>query len=218
MTITMLVADMSYFSEYNIVVCSARHCQYAILPSQVASHLQEKHGCRKSIARDDGSYPIASILQSLHIAVGSRSFHHHTVPLKLESPIPYLPVHHGGFKCVSRTGLTGAQCSRIYRNVHDMQKHCREQHQWKSIRGPGRAPAHMAKPIETMWEKGITYQRIFRTGARCRLVEVNSSTRLLPSTSNKPRHACSNYVPVENNLAKKLCNQCRHAQTRRNSI
>ena len=48
-------------------------------------------------------------------------------------PVPYLPIFGDGIKCTA-DNENGIPCAYIRRGLEDIQKHCRDQHEWKNTR------------------------------------------------------------------------------------
>jgi hypothetical protein len=107
--------------KHRILIC--RRCQYAIVPSHIATHLKVQHPQltlqqrRGYISKVENHSALAKIYEEV------------VYPLPDDPPIESLPIYFDGLKCdwVSDGGII---CSYVCRDLRLMRKHCNQKHGW----------------------------------------------------------------------------------------
>ena len=143
--------------QYHIIIC--RKCQFAVIPKQLESHI---YGHHPSITPEQRQSIIEATARLTDVAPTPEEVQY---PRAGSPAIPGLPILWDGLRCVQQT--SHGVCSYVCRERTGIQRHCREQHQWKNPRKRGRQPKDkesiIPQPLEA-WVKEQPCQRFFKTG------------------------------------------------------
>lgn len=148
--------------KYLFIIC--RKCQYAILPSQIDSHLKnkKKHGWDKE-RRDQVVREVGKVLGLILTERQLEAFVFPRVPV---NAIPELkPPQNDGSKCKS--------CPYVVCHRQLIQEHCRTVHDWKNERKKGR-PSYKKRREELglPWIPNVRCQQFFKQGTKSSFFEV----------------------------------------------
>src|SRR4051812_4465535 len=162
-----------HLSEYQLVVCQDETCRYAVLPSQLDTHLASaRHRLppaeRLAVQREMASWK--DLFQSECDLEGLR------VPCNVPPPFSCLTTYTDGKRC-SHMDLTGERCGYVCRDRSRMQMHCRVQHGWVNSwrKGPKTADRRRAGlSTSRPWMDGVHCQRFFTHGPRQEYFEVQA--------------------------------------------
>jgi hypothetical protein len=142
-----------HWIEYRVIYC--RTCRYCTPPHQVRRHLQEHHPHIIPTIREQITQAVSSIKD---IAWQPEEVQYPPVDYE---PIPGLEVHRDVYQCTGRS-VDNKPCEYMSLTINPMQKHCKQDHQWKNTqsRGGGRRGQQQQTP-NRMWVNDRTCQRFF---------------------------------------------------------
>ena len=160
-----------YLPTYRVILC--RQCGYAVEPSQARGHITKRH--RKTSAEE--CQAIITFIQQIEEVAWQKDDVQYPEP---ESrPIDGLPVYKDGYCCRATSAEDDERCRFVCQTSQTIQKHCREQHQWKNQQGRGGHIFNRRKqPANRLWEDGCVYQRFFVQGPWKRYFEVQRSNTM----------------------------------------
>ena len=110
-----------YLRDYRLMICRDERCQYAVLPSQLDTHLAgvkhrllpaERQAVRREVASWEDLFQNESDLEGLR------------VPCDVPPAFPCLTTYTDGKRC-RHVDAAGGRCLYICRDRSMMQKHCR---------------------------------------------------------------------------------------------
>jgi superfamily II DNA helicase RecQ len=137
-----------HLTQYQVLLCTA--CEFCVVPSQVQTHLYHHHPTITAKQRQQIEQQVAET-SGLAQTVDTVVF-----PSPEERPIPGIPLQNGCFQCT--------QCQWLSSTLKNMQKHCRQVHQWKSGKGKGGSLKNRQAPESSqMWTTGHYCQQLFKT-------------------------------------------------------
>ncbi len=147
---------------YRVIICSDSSCRYAVLPSNVDTHLRVQHrmsaGKRRDIVHQIMSAPDL-IVDKEHLDVVFRN------PESNQPAVPQLPVHSDGFRC------TFAPCPYTCRGKSGIIGHCETVHGWVNpYRRGGSVQSRKART--NPWRTGVHCQRFWTRGIPQEYFEV----------------------------------------------
>ncbi|KAM0721351.1 hypothetical protein Q7P37_002275 [Cladosporium fusiforme] len=151
-------------NKHRILICTK--CQYAIVPSHLATHLKEYHSRltleqrRAYVAKVDS----CSALAHYHKDV--------VYPTPNDPPVSILPLYFDGLRCdwVDDRNLA---CAYVCRNLRLMRRHCKEKHGW--VNQQKRGGDVRTKQLHTknkMWTQDRACQRFFKVNSWQKYFEV----------------------------------------------
>jgi hypothetical protein len=159
----------THLTQYQIIIC--KDCKYAVLPSQIDSHLASaKHRIpvrrRRAIQEKIQTWP--ELLQNEADLVRLQ------MPTHGPPPLEQLEVYVDGRKC--------GTCGHIMRTDEGIKKHYRIRHGWvnhwkKGLKATDRRRARLS--VGRPWTEGVHCQRFFPQGRRQEYFEMQPSR---PST------------------------------------
>jgi superfamily II DNA helicase RecQ len=143
-------------------VCKS--CKYAVLPSQVNSHL--RHKMRHNYNRRQREQVTEEIQAMNGLFQDEEDLKGFQFPSPTRPPIPEL----NGAK---KDGLKCRKCRYICRNERRMRVHCEAAHEWENPRSGGR-PSYKKRQVEEErpWMSGVHCQQFFIQGPKSQLFEV----------------------------------------------
>lgn len=98
-----------------------------------------------------------------------------------ERPIAWIPA-----LGEPKTGCQSCQqCRHLTKDVLEMQRHCKDKHQWTNTRRRGRQPKHLT--VSTPWDEGVICQKFFASRLADKYFEV---------TCDRPSTPASFPIPV----------------------
>ena len=106
-------------SDFRIVLC--RVCQFAVVPSQVQTHLT-KHHTRLSVSQRQD---LVAKVQSLPDLAYEES--QVVYPRPRAALIEGLPIYYDGLRCTGRV-TRGKRCRYVCRTVYGIREHCKKKH------------------------------------------------------------------------------------------
>jgi len=137
-----------HLTQYQVLLCTA--CEFCVVPSQVQTHLYHHHPTITAKQRQQIEQQVAGTPGLAH-TVDAVVF-----PGPEERPVPGIPLQNGCFRCT--------QCQWLSSTLKNMQKHCRQVHQWKSGKGKGGSLKNRQAPESSqMWTTGHCCQQLFKT-------------------------------------------------------
>ncbi|KAM0713375.1 hypothetical protein Q7P37_010337 [Cladosporium fusiforme] len=151
-------------NKHRILICTK--CQYAIVPSHLATHLKEYHSRltleqrRAYVAKVDS----CSALAHYHKDV--------VYPTPNDPPVSILPLYFDGLRCdwVDDRNLA---CAYVCRNLRLMRRHYKEKHGW--VNQQKRGGDVRTKQLHTknkMWTQDRACQRFFKVNSWQKYFEV----------------------------------------------
>ena len=155
-------------SQHRILICKS--CQYAIIPSQLKTHLQVYHTRLSLQQRRDF---ISSVESSSDIA----TVHENVIyPVPTDPPVQSLPVYFDGLRCKWMSD-GHAVCVYVCRTLRLMREHCKQKHGWanQQKRG-GDARAKQLHTANKVWIPDRACQRFFKVTSWQRYFEVAASS------------------------------------------
>ena len=127
---------LSYLPDFGVLLC--KQCQFAIVPTQIETHLRTHHPLQTQQKRK-------AIQEQVHRVEGvAHERHQVRYPSSGGPPVPGLPVFQDAFCC--------QECPYVCRHVTGIQKHCKEQHRWSNPQKRGRQKR--GERQDMMWEEG----------------------------------------------------------------
>ena len=159
--------------KHKILICIP--CQYAIIPSQLTTHLRSHHSRltieerRDYITKVNGCLTLANV----HEAV--------VYPILTDPPVPCLPVYFDGLKC-NAVNHGNIACAYICRDLRQMRKHCKDKHGW--INEQKRGGDTCSKSLHArnkIWTTHCACQRFFKVNSWQKYFEVAQQDRVLDS-------------------------------------
>jgi hypothetical protein len=143
--------------KHKILICML--CQYAIVPSQLTTHLRSHHSRLTTEQRRDYITKVnsCSTLAKVHEAV--------IYPTPADPPVPSLPVYFDGLRC-NGLGHQNIACGYVCRDLRRMQKHCRDKHRWvnKQKQGGDTRSKSLQSPNK-IWTANCACQRFFKVNS-----------------------------------------------------
>jgi K+-sensing histidine kinase KdpD len=161
---------LEYSQAHRIAICKIHY--YAILRSQLRSHLDSKH--KEVTAKTRQKIVLAAAVYCQWATTEDQV----VFPNFESQPILHLPVYQDGLMCTGTTPSNQA-CGYIRRTVQDIQKHCREEHRWVNKKKRGRPGQGQQPQAQSMWITGVVCQKFQPSGTLGRLFAVSQSE---PST------------------------------------
>ena len=150
-----------HLPQYSVIVC--RKCKYAILPSQINTHLSnKKHGYskeeRQAIIQEVAKLP--GLIQS------EAQLEAFQFPPSIAKAIPEL-------KAAKPNGLKCQSCAYVVCHRQLIQEHCRTVHRWENERKKGR-PSYKRRQVEPEWPwiSRVHCQQFFKQGPKSGFFEV----------------------------------------------
>ncbi|RHZ49046.1 uncharacterized protein CDV56_103939 [Aspergillus thermomutatus] len=140
-----------YNPTYEVWICTARQCQYAVSPQTLLTHLRVHHRSHATVATVAlREAALTEMLKRPWIDPTKRSC---VIPSPADPPIPGLPVYQG-HGC--------PHCSYVARTTETIQKHHRETHRdLEPPCGRGRKPQWQAKASWRLANRVVSCQRLF---------------------------------------------------------
>lgn len=158
-------------SKHKILIC--RGCQYAIVPSHLATHLRVYHPRSTLEQRRDFVAKVedCSTLANIHEEV--------VYPNLTDPPVPYLPVYFDGLRCdwVSDREIA---CSYVCRDLRLMRKHCKQEHGW--VNQQKRGGDVRMKSLHTrnkIWTPDCACQRFFKVNSWQKYFEIANQDEIV---------------------------------------
>ena len=176
---------MEYFThlpDFQVIIC--KECQHAVLPSQIDTHFAAKpqHGLEK-----DERQRIAEEIAEINGLIGNEETLRRCefpFPPPTSKPITALAQPMKDYiQCTFEAA--GKVCQYICGTVERMQKHCREEHKWKSKNKGGRRKKRSNTNQAVPWRTGVHCQRFFTQGHKSGYFEVQRA-EARPESSSQP--------------------------------
>ncbi|KAM0714670.1 hypothetical protein Q7P37_003050 [Cladosporium fusiforme] len=149
---------------HRVLICTK--CQYAIIPSQLETHLKASHP-RFSPEQRRGF--VSRIKDSTDIAKAHEDV---VYPRPTDPPVHSLPVYFDGLRCrwVSNGDI---ECSYVCRTLRLMREHCKQSHGWvnQQKRG-GDTRAKQLHSANKIWVQDRACQRFFKVRSWQKYFEV----------------------------------------------
>ena len=147
-----------HLPKYRIIVCHACPRPFAVVPSQIAVHLQNHHSHVGLAARQQ---MVQMVDQMPNLA---RQPDEVIYPAPWDDPIEGLPLYDDGLRCLG-TFSSGHKCERVLRSVAAMQRHCKQEHDWvnQQQRGGNTRQKQRHSP-NRLWQEGQYCQTFFLFG------------------------------------------------------
>jgi hypothetical protein len=150
--------------KHKILICMP--CQYAIVPSQLTTHLRTHHSRltvdqrRDYVAKVEGCSTLANDYEAV------------VYPTLTDPPVPFLPVYFDGLRC-NALNLENIACSYICRDLSRMRKHCKDEHRWinEQKRG-GDTRTKRLHSTNKIWTTNRVCQRFFKVNSWQKYFEV----------------------------------------------
>ena len=158
-----MMESFVHLRDYRAVICTHTSCRYAVLPSNIDTHLRAQHrmsvGLRREIIAHIMSIP-SLIVNEEHLGLVNSPN-----PPPRQPAIPHLPVYSDGLGC------SYIPCPYVCRSRDGVIKHCESVHGWvnpyKRGRVRGSRPAR-----EYPWRTEVYCQRLFTRGVPQEYFEV----------------------------------------------
>jgi len=150
--------------KHHVLICLG--CQYAVVPSQVKTHLQSYHKRIGVQQRND-------IILEVEATTGLAKTHAEVIyPASTDPPITSLPTYFDGLKCHGRESQ-GTACSYVCRTPRGMREHCYTKHGWvnEQKRG-GDIRSKQVHASNRIWTEHHACQRFFKAASWQRYFEV----------------------------------------------
>ena len=163
--------QLIHLLEYRIIVC--KRCKYAVLPSQIDAHFASKPHKADKKERQRIAEAVAEINGLIENEEALKS--EFVFPVATSTPIAALAQpKKNGLQCTFETA--GQTCQYICCTVERMQKHCWEEHGWKSKQKGGRPKKNSNRDNQVPWRTSVHCQRFFIQGHKSGYFEVQAST------------------------------------------
>ncbi|KAL3433595.1 hypothetical protein BDV09DRAFT_171724 [Aspergillus tetrazonus] len=146
------------------MVC--RHCQHAVHPKEVYTHLRQKHRLKNVDIQ-----PIAQAIEQWQDLIQDPAAVH--IPHMLENPLPGLPVHTNGMLCQRDP----SHCQYLVTHINTMRKHWQQAHGWTQHPHRGHVPAEVKAQGERELQQSfrqVAWQQVFPTRKNSHLVHIQS--------------------------------------------
>jgi hypothetical protein len=150
--------------KHRVLICLG--CQYAVVPSQVKTHLQVYH---KHISLQQRNSIVLAVEATTELA---RTHAEVIYPTPTDPPISTLPTYFDGLKCHGRQSQ-GTACSYVCRTARGIREHCHEKHGWmnQQKRG-GDIRSKQVHASNKIWTEHHACQRFFKATSWQRYFEV----------------------------------------------
>ena len=150
--------------KHKILICMP--CQYAIVPSQLTTHLRSHHSRltieqrRDFITKVNGCFTLANVHESV------------VYPTPTDPPVPSLPVYFDGLRC-DALNHENIACAYVCRDLRLMRKHCKDKHGWENEqkRG-GDTRTKSLHSRNKIWTANRACQRFFKVNSWQKYFEV----------------------------------------------
>ena len=152
-----------YLPRFRLHIC--RSCLYAVWPREVGAHLKGPH---HELSSSEARAVTADLTTWSNLC---RSPIELELPEQLQEALPYLPTYTDGLRC----RLSDGKCSYVSRTVDSLENHWRIIHKWSADECRGGSGAQRRNDVarrQAAASKGVCCQRLFRTGALSKYVEV----------------------------------------------
>ncbi len=158
-----------HLPAFRVVVCV--ECQYAVLPSNINTHLREKK--THNMPKKDRTQ-IVQAVQSIEGLIWERDeLNQLVIPVPGKPPIPLLqPPQKDGIRCGFPDNQQG-QCTYVSRHIQQIHEHCEEQHGWENPQKKGRPEAW--REVHVPWRSGVYCQHFFVRGPGAQYFEVQAA-------------------------------------------
>ncbi|KAM3067126.1 hypothetical protein ACMFMG_011681 [Clarireedia jacksonii] len=147
-----------HFPAQGVIVCS--ECKYAVLPSHVETHLQDKEKHRTVNTDRERMVTAIQAIQGLK-----------TTTAELNHLI-FSPARTDGLKCQLHNEY-GNPCPYIACQARKIQEHCRQVHQWENPQRKGRP--EVGRDRQVPWRSGVHCQHFFVRGPGAQYFEVQAA-------------------------------------------
>ena len=151
-----------HLPDHRIVICTVLSCRYAVLPSNIDTHLRVQHQISVAKRRDIIHY-IKAIPNIIMDQTQLQTEYQNPTPN--ESPIPQLPVYTDGLACNYRA------CPYVYRGRNNIIRHCESVHGWVNPYKRGGSLRNRQNRVYP-WRVGVHCQRLFIRGVQQEYFEV----------------------------------------------
>lgn len=143
--------------KHRILICLS--CQYAVIPSQIRTHLQTYH---KRIGHQLRNDIVSKVEATTELA---RTHAEVVYPAPTDPPIASLPIYFDGLRCHGR-GSQGVVCSYVCRTPRGIREHCHQKHGWvnQQKRG-GDVRSKQIHAGNKIWTENHACQRFFKAAS-----------------------------------------------------
>ena len=165
--------------QHRILVC--HRCQFAVVPSQIETHLRVGH---KRLSLDQRRSIIARVAAITDLAQIEADV---IYPTPSDPPVAGLPIYFDGLKCDARSA-DGTKCRYICRTARNIRKHCEQQHGWtnQQKRG-GNARSKKVHADNKIWSCHRACQQLFKAGSWKRYFEIDCRNAQAPTQDRADR-------------------------------
>ena len=164
--------------KHRILICL--NCQYAVIPFQIRTHLQDFH---KRIGLEQRNEIVSRVEAATVLA---RSHAEVVYPAPTDPPLPSLPTYFDGLKC---QGSQSNACSYICRTPRGIREHCQKKHSWENQqkRG-GDVRSKQVHTSNKIWTENNACQRFFKTSSWQKYFEVSRGTEQSCAQQTDQKH------------------------------
>ncbi|KAK1957242.1 hypothetical protein LY78DRAFT_621047, partial [Colletotrichum sublineola] len=185
-----------FHPQYSIVICAK--CQFAVVGSEVATHLRSHHPSIPTTQRLGITETIRSTAGVIQTQAELATFRY---PEPTTEPIPHIAAPQpDGIRCRA--------CPYVCRRPQVIQRHCRAEHGWVNEWQKGGNVRRKAKVVrEVPWTTGVPCQRFFPSRAGSRWFEVGRGQTTSVNRSGATEEAAddsTNFIRMHEEQEKKF--------------